>query len=150
MDRGPISNCKLLTFIFIFISNPPSPCFIVEMLSSINPTSITNSSVSCWPALEPALNKLFPSPAIIAIATTNTPPHFDLGSEDYLKLYTVVFDHCVGLAEGRREGKSASAALPAGLNISGEELYLTLVKYLETRFEQWSIYLIVIRASYLL
>jgi hypothetical protein len=122
------------------------------MLSSINPTSITNSSVSCWPALEPALNKLFPSPAIIAIATTNTPPHVDLGSEDYLKLYTVVFDHCVGvgLAEGRGEGKSASAALPAGLNISGEELYLTLVKYLETRFEQWSIYLIVIRASYLL
>lgn len=103
------------------------------MLSSINKISISNSSVSCWPVLEPSLNQLFPQPSDFS-----TPSN--LTSDDYLKLYTVVFDHCVGSSEGKK-GKTATAA--AGLNISGEELYLTLIKYIETRFQQWSHHLMV-------
>lgn len=107
------------------------------MLSSMNTSttisSISNSSVTCWPVLESALNQLFPSPT--------TPIQSTLGSEDYLKLYTVVFDYCVGAVEARKSGKSSATV--AGLNISGEELYMTLVKYLETRFQQWSQYLMV-------
>lgn len=105
--------------------------FIAEMLT--NSVSISNSSVSCWPVLEPALNQLFPIAANDIAATP-------LNSEDYLKLYTVVFEHCVGSAEVKKAGKGAAA----GLNICGEELYFTLVKYLETRFLQWSQFLQVI------
>lgn len=112
------------------------------MLSSVTTSnnsipSISNSSVSCWPALEPALNQLFPSPSVSPATGSG------LGSEDYLKLYTVVFDHCVGLNEGKKAGKAGGGAAANGLNISGEELYMTLVKYLETRFQQWSQYLMV-------
>lgn len=98
-------------------------------------SSVSNSSVSCWPLLEPALNQLFPPPTFLGdqFALSSS-----LGSEDYLKLYTVVFDHCVGSAEVKRAGKSSVSTGAVGLNISGEELYMTLVKYLETRFQQWS------------
>ena len=118
------------------------------MLSSVNisnnsNSSISNSSVSCWPVLEPALNQLFPP-------TSPIDPQFtlpsSLGTEDYLKLYTVVFDHCVGSGEVKKAGKSSAAT--AGLNISGEELYMTLVKYLETRFQQWSQFLMVNNSYY--
>ena len=90
--------------------------------------TVSNSSVPCWPTLEPALNQLFPVADQLAIQST-------LSSDDYLKLYTVVFEHCVGPVEGRKAGKSS---VGAGLNISGEELYLTLVQYLQVRLTQWS------------
>jgi hypothetical protein len=106
------------------------------MLSSTNTSSssiINYSSVSCWPVLEPALNQLFPPSTDLTAPST-------LGSDEYLKLYTVVFEHCVGSAEGKKAGVKTAAV---GLNISGEELYMTLVKYLETRLNQWSQYLMV-------
>lgn len=88
--------------------------------------SLSSSSVSCWPALEPSLNRLFSLP-------DSTPPLPALGSDDYLKLYTLVFDYCVGAGDNNKKGRVL------GLNVSGEELYMTIVKYLETRFNQWSL-----------
>lgn len=88
-----------------------------------------NSSIPAWPVLEPALDRLFPLPATTELAATLPPP---LSSEDYLKLYTCVFEHCVGAVK-----KPASGSSVSGL-ICGEDLYGTLVKYLENRLIQWS------------
>lgn len=89
-----------------------------------------NSSVASWPVLEPALDKLFPIPSKI------TERSCTLNSEDFLKLYTLVFEHCVGTSSSTtNSGKRQNTA--AGL-ICGEDLYVTLVKYLENRLIQWS------------
>ena len=92
---------------------------------------ISSSSVSCWPALEPSLNRLLPPAVTSTLLPSEGPP---LDSEDYLKLYTLVFEYCVGAGESRK----GSGGRVAGLNVSGDELYRTLIKYLEIRFNQWS------------
>ena len=96
----------------------------VNSNSSSPPSILITSSVSCWPALEPSLNLLLPP---------HPHPSTPLSSDDYLKLYTVVFEYCVGASEGEKKGNKV-----AGLNVSGEELYRTLVKYLEIKFSQWA------------
>lgn len=79
-------NCYILFTIFILVNN--------KMLatSSSNSKSSYNSSsnlIPCWPALEAALERLLP----LNYETETTEV---LVSEDYLKLYTLVFDYCVG------------------------------------------------------
>lgn len=91
-------------------------------------TTVSNSSVPCWPLLEPALNQLFPQNLPSSSTATSA-----LSSDDYLKMYTIVFEHCVGPVEGRK-----ASTVGAGLNVSGEELYFTLVKYLQVRLSQWA------------
>lgn len=93
-----------------------------------------NSSVSCWSVLEPALDQLFPLPAGLSTRST-------LNSDDFLRLYTVVFEHCVGSIEGVKTGGSEKAA--AGFNISGEELYMRLVNYLSIKLTKWSNHLVI-------
>lgn len=115
--------------------------FFLEMLStnftnfddSNNSNILSSTSVSCWPALEPSLNRLFPS--IPPSDSTQALPALD--SDDYLKLYTLVFEYCVGVGAGE-DGSNKKGGRVVGLNVSGEELYRTIVKYLFIRFTQWS------------
>lgn len=110
-------------------------CFLAEEMlsnSSINSStaiSSFHSSIPAWSQIEPALNQLFPSPGDLDKPTSLT-------SDDFLKLYTVVFEHCVGSTDGKKSSASSK------LNLSGEELYMTLVKYLETKFTSWSQFLV--------
>lgn len=112
------------------------------MLSSNNLTNLSSDStdkslIPCWSVLESALNQLFPSPENLGVPS-------QLCSDDYLKLYTLVFEHCVGSVDSKKTTTSGSGKVMDGLNFSGEELYMTLVKYLEIRFDSWSNFISVI------
>lgn len=110
-------------------------------INSLNPTTITSTSVPCWPQIELALNQLLPSPQDLFSHVNNpnqTGPS-TLSSDNFLKLYTLVFEHCVGPVENK---KSNSNSVLAGLNASAEELYMTLVKYIEIKFTSWSQHLV--------
>lgn len=105
------------------------------MLSSSNYQ--TYSTIPCWPQIELALNQLFPT----FDNNHNTsplpmPPTTTISSDDFLKLYTLVFEHCVGPVDSKKS--NSSTTIMAGLNASAEELYFTLVKYIEIKFKTWS------------
>lgn len=91
---------------------------------------ISSTPISCWPALEPSLNRLLTLDII-----PSDPAGPSLSSEDYLKLYTLVFEYCVGASDVK---KGSASGRVMGLNVSGEELYRTIGKFLEITFNQWA------------
>ena len=96
--------------------------------------SIENPAVPCWPVLESALSQLLPPPNGLTTATSLTSDHF-------LKFYTLVFEHCVVAVEVKKGTTTTAHGGTSGLNICGEELYLTLKTFLQFRFNQWSQYI---------
>ena len=94
--------------------------------------------IPCWSTLETALNQLFPSPAEMTNQTTLT-------SDDFLKLYTLVFEHCVGAVfDGKKAaaGSTGSGGQKNTHSAGGEEVYAVLVEYLENRFNSWGQFIV--------
>lgn len=93
--------------------------------NDINMVSLS-TSVDCWPTIELALNQLFSLPTEVSNLITLT-------SEDYLKLYTLVFDYCVGGTGGKNNVKENGAGL-----ICGKDMYEAVFHYISHKITKWA------------
>ena len=94
--------------------------------NDINMVSLSTTGVDCWPTIESALNQLFSLPTEVSNSITLT-------SEDYLKLYTLVCEYCVG-ARGKNNVKENNGA---GL-ICGKDMYEAVFHYISHKISKWA------------
>lgn len=87
--------------------------------------TMLSTNIDCWPAIEPALNQLLPLPAELSNP-------IGLNNEDYLKLYTLVFEHCVGTGGDRNNGKGGTEGL-----ICGKDMYEAISQFISHKLVIW-------------